>query len=372
MDIFTSFKILSLILKNRFIMPAMGTGFAGRDGAITNRLVNYYKARSKGGVGLIIVEEAAVQSIGLGYGHQLRIYEDSDLDGFKKLAEAIHHEGAKVFMQLAHAGRQTLRAVIKAQPVGPSPIPCLKFKETPRELTISEIREIEDAFISGALKARDLGYDGVEIHAAHGYLLCEFLSPISNVRKDKYGGSTDNRTRILVNIIQGIRKKVEPGFPIFIKISADEYCEGGITIEESLKIGKILEDSGAWAITPSAGNYGTFDWVVQPAEKEPGCLVHLAEVFKREVHIPVIAVGRINEPYLAERIVKEDKADLIAVGRALIADPYFPRKVEDGRMSEIYKCIADNACINMLFKRGRDMVCTVNENLGTEKELDYE
>lgn len=372
MDILTTFEISSLTLKNRLVMPAMGTGFAGREGAITDRLINYYRARAKGGVGLIILEEAAVEPIGLGYGHELRIYEDSNLDGFKRLAEAIHHEGAKVFMQLAHAGRQTLRAVIKAQPVGPSPIPCLKFKETPRELTISEIQDIEKAFIRGALRARDLGYDGVEIHAAHGYLLCEFLSPISNVRKDEYGGGIDNRVRILVNIIQGIRKTVGPDFPIFIKISADEYCEGGITLEESLRIGKILEDSAAWAITPSAGNYGTFNWVVQPAEKEPGCLVHLAEAFKRKVHIPVIAVGRINDPSLAERILRENKTDLIAMGRALIADPYLPRKVEEGRLGEINKCIADNACIKTLFKRGRDMVCTVNENLGTERELDYE
>jgi len=372
MEILSPYNVSSLALKNRLIMPAMGTGFANRDGTITDKLTNYYRARARGGVGLIILEEAAVQPVGLGYGYQLRIYEESCLDGLKRLAEAIHDEGAKVFLQLAHSGRQTLRAVIKTQPVGPSPIPCLKFKETPRELTANEAQDIEEAFITGAARARRLGYDGVEIHAAHGYLLCEFLSPISNVREDQYGGGIENRTRILVNIIHGIQERVGSDFPIFVKISADEYCEGGLTIQESLKIGKILEDSGVWAITPSAGNYGTFDWVVQPADKKPGCLVHLAESFKRRMQIPIIAVGRINEPLLAEEILNKDKADLIAIGRALIADPYFPLKVENGEIGQMNTCIADNACINTLFKKGRDMVCTVNKVLGTEKELDYQ
>lgn len=371
MEILTPFNVFSLTLKNRLIMPAMATGFANRDGTITDKLMNYYRARARGGVGLIILEEAAVEPIGLGYGYQLRIYDDSCLDGFRRLAAAIHEEGAKVFIQLAHAGRQTLSAVIKDQPVGPSPVPCLKFGHVPRELSIQEIQEIEKAFVRGAERARDLGFDGVEVHAAHGYLLCEFLSPLSNIRKDQYGGNISNRTRILVNIIKGIQKRVSSNFPIFIKLSADEYCEGGITIKESLEIGKILEESGAWAITVSAGNYGAFDWTVQPAEKEPGCLVHLAEAFKRKIDIPVIAVGRINDPFLAERILNEEKADLIAMGRALIADPYLPRKVEAGRISEVNKCIADNACINTLFKRGKNMICTVNKNLGTEKELNY-
>jgi len=365
----TPFEIFSLKFKNRIIMPSMGTGFANRDGTITDKLINYYRARARGGVGLIILEETAVEPIGIGYGNQLRIYEDSCLDGFKRLAETIHDEGAKVFIQLAHAGRQTLSALIKDQPVAPSPIPCLKFKEMPRELIIEEIQEIERAFARGAEKARDLGYDGVELHAAHGYLLCEFLSPLSNKRRDIYGGDITNRTRIVVDIIEGIRKCVGSDFPIFIKISADEFYKGGITIKESLKMGKILEESGAWAITTSAGNYDSFDWVVQPAEKEPGCLVPLATAIKREVHIPVIAVGRIINPSLAERILSENKADLIAMGRALIADPYLPRKVKDRRIGEINKCIADNACIEILFKRGKNIVCTVNKDLGTEKEL---
>jgi 2,4-dienoyl-CoA reductase-like NADH-dependent reductase (Old Yellow Enzyme family) len=372
MDILTPIKVSSLTLKNRLIMPAMGTGFASRDGAITDRLINYYKARAMGGVGLIIIEETAVEPLGLGYGNQLRIYEESNLDGFETLAETVHNGGGKVLVQLAHAGRQTLHAVIKDQSIAPSPIPCLKFGEMPRELSIQEIQEIERAFIRGAEKAKDCGYDGVEVHAAHGYLLCEFLSPLSNIREDQYGGSVTNRTRILVKIIQGIRESVGSDFPIFVKISGDEYCEGGISIKDSLKIGKILEESGAWAITVSAGNYGAFDWVVQPAEKEPGCLIHLAEAFKRKVDIPIIAVGRINDPFLAEEILIDKKADLIAMGRALIADPYLPRKVEDGRISEIDKCMATNACIKTLFRRGREIVCTVNENLGTEKELAYQ
>lgn len=350
-------------------MPAMGTGFADRDGTVTEKLVNYYRARARGGVGLIITEVVAVEPLGLGFGCQLRIYEDSCLDGLRDLSRAIHEEGAKVFLQLAHGGRQVLPIVIKNQPVAPSPIPCLRSNEMPRELSIEEIQALEKTYIISAKRVRDSGYDGVEIHAAHGYLLCEFLSPLSNQRKDLYGGDTFNRARILVNIIEGIKKKVGDEFPIFVKISADEYYKGELTIEESLKIGRILEGAGTWALTISAGNYGSFDWVIQPAEKEPGCLVHLAEAFKSEVNIPIIAVGRINEPSLAEKIIDENKADLIAMGRALIADPYLPRKAEDGEMSEINKCIGDNACINKLFDRGKDIVCTVNKDLGTEKEL---
>lgn len=371
MRIFTPFRISSLVLRNRIVMPAMGTGFAKRDGSITEKLINYYRARARGGVGLIIVEETAVEARGLGYGYQLRIYEDSHLDGLGELARAVHDEGAKVFIQLAHAGRQTLPAVIKDTPVAPSPVPCLKFKHTPRELSIREIKDIEGAFVAGADKAKALGFDGVELHAAHGYLLCEFLSPLSNHRKDEYGGDLENRTRILINIIEGIKRRVGDDFPIFVKISADEYYEGGLRPQESLEIGRLLERAGVSAITVSAGNYGSFDWVVQPVQKEPGCLVHLAEAFKRELNIPVIAVGRINEPSLAEKILEEKKADLIAMGRALIADPYLLRKVQEGKANEINKCLADNQCINTLFERGREITCSVNGDLGTEKELHF-
>lgn len=371
MKLLSPVEISRLKLKNRIVMPAMATGFANKDGTVTKKLIDYYTARARGGVGLIVTGEMAVQSVGLGYGYQLRIYEDSCLDGLGQLAKAIQDEGAKVFMQLAHAGRQTLKVVIHQQPVAPSPIPCLKFNETPRELGIEEIKEVESAFIEGAERAKNLGYDGVEIHSAHGYLLCEFLSPLSNKRSDKYGGNTENRTRILVNIIEGIHSRVGKDFPILVKISADEYCDGGITIKESLKIGKILEESGIWGLVVSAGNYGTFDWVVQPADKGPGCLLHLAEDFKRELQIPIMAVGRIYEPVLAEKILNEGNADLVAMGRALIADPYLPRKIMDGRIEDIDECVADNACIKALFKRGKNMVCTVNKDLATENELQY-
>ncbi|WP_406677799.1 FAD-dependent oxidoreductase [Neomoorella carbonis] len=362
-------KIGNLQLKNRMVMPPMETNYAYSDGSVTDRLVTYHEERARGGVGLIIVEASYVHITGKGFKNGLGIYSDRLIPGLRRLVEAVHAHGAKIAIQLFHGGRQAHSEYTGQPLLAPSPIPDPTVGEIPKELSRDEINMLVKAFAEAARRAKTAGFDAIEIHGAHGYLLDEFLSPFSNKRTDEYGGSLENRMRFPLEVVRAVRQAVGPEFPIIYRMSADEKVPGGLTLDETKVVARRLEQEGVNALHVSAGVYASAQWVIQPMYLPRGCLVDLAQGIKSVVKIPVIAVGRINDPEVAEDILKAGKADLISFGRELITDPEMPKKVIEGRLDEIRHCIACcQACIDELF-RDHAIGCTVNARAGYEREF---
>ena len=362
--LFEPARIGGLNLRNRIVMPAMVTGFGNPDGTVSEDTRAYYIERAKGGVGLIIVESTAVAPGGRSSPFMLSIYRDDFIAGLRVLTDEVHCHGAKIAIQLVHCGRQGPSKFTKQQPVAPSPIPY-KGGEMPRELTLDEIEEIIENFVEAARRAKDAGFDAVEIHGAHGYLISEFLSPRVNKRSDKYGGGIAGRAALAVEVVRRTRTKVGDDFPILFRISADEYLPGGLTLIESCVIARMLQEAGVNCINVSAATHESMDMFIQPGSVPPGCLVHLADAIKRVVDIPVITVGRIGDPLLAESILLQGKADLIAMGRALIVDPEVPKKALDGRLDEIRPCLACRHCLDKIFEKVK-ITCAVNASFGQE------
>jgi 2,4-dienoyl-CoA reductase-like NADH-dependent reductase (Old Yellow Enzyme family)/thioredoxin reductase len=351
-------------------MAPMVTQFTNADGTVSDRMIEYYARRARGGAGLVIVEMAAVEKHGISFPNQLRIDGEKYWVGLRTLARRIKAEGARAALQIQHAGRQSSTRILGRKPVAPSPITCPSIGEEPRELSPKEIQVLVNRFAEAASNAKELGYDAVEVHGAHGYLVCQFLSPRTNLRKDKYGGDVRRRSLFATEIIQAIRQRVGPEFPIIFRFSAEEHVKGGLIIDEALEIARLVEQAGADMLHISAGCYEAFEWVVQPMSMPRGCLVESATRVKQEVKIPVIAVGRINNVSLAEAILEEQKADLIAMGRPLIADPDLPQKALEGRERELRKCLACNECVAEVFFRAHPLICSVNAEVGKEEEWD--
>jgi len=362
--LFSPFKIGSLNIKNRTVMSPMETHLCDAEGFVTDEIINYYKERATGGVGYITLENTAVDPVGRVNDGMLCIYDDKYISGLKKLTECIHAAGGKVVIQLSHAGREALPYFTGTKPVAPSAIPSPLTKEVPGELTIEEVRTLVSRFAECAERTVKAGFDGVEIHMAHGYLVNQFLSPESNARTDDYGGDTIRRSRFAREIVENIRKRTPHDYPVICRISADEYTDTGIKLEESKEIARILEKAGASAIHVSACNYASAFYNIPCYYLDEGCFVHLAEGIKSVIKIPVLAVGRILSPSMAEKILQENKADLIVLGRALIADPCFPNKVRDGKLEDIRICLSCNRCIESI--SDKKLVCTVNPYIGKE------
>lgn len=332
-------KIGQVELKNRFVMPAMGSHHGEADGSVGDELIAYYAARAKGGFGLLITEFTAISPEGKALPGQLVNYSADCIPGFKRLTEAIHSHGSKIFMQLQHSGRQTTSHFTGLQPVAPSPIPCPVNKELPRELTVAEIQEIVEKFGEGALRAKSAGFDGVEVHGAHGYLAAQFMSSYSNKRLDGYGGDLRGRACFSVELIQKIKEKCGREFPLIFRISGDERVESGRKLAETVLIAKMLEEAGADAIHVSTGVYASMQYMVPPANVPQGFNLDAAQAVKQGVHIPVIAVGRIIDPLMAEDVIASGIADFVALGRACLADPEFPNKVKEDKAEEISPCV---------------------------------
>ena len=362
--LFSPFKIGSLSMKNRMVMSPMETHLCDKEGFVTEEIISYYKERALGGVGYITMENTAVDPSGRVNNGMLCIYEDKFIPGLKKLTDCIHAAGGKIVIQLSHAGKEALPYFTGLKPVAPSAIPSPLTKEMPKELTIEEIRDLITKFTEGAARAIKAGFDGIEIHMAHGYLVNQFLSPESNVRTDDYGGDTVRRSRFAREIVEGIRKHAPEGYPVICRISADEYTDTGLKLEESREIARILEKAGASAIHVSACNYASAFFNIPCYYLEEGCFVHLAKDIKSVVKIPILAVGRILSPGMAENVLQENKADLIVLGRTLIADPHLPNKVKEGRLDDIRTCISCNRCIESI--SDKKLVCTVNPYIGKE------
>lgn len=372
--LYTPLSIGGMEVKNRVVMPPMTTNFADEIGAVTQRLVTYYSERAKGTPGLIIVEATCVDSpIGnLDNALQLRVDNDRFIAGLNELSEAIHESDVKASLQLHHAGRQTtFEATRGEQPVSASDVYCSSTKVKPKALTISEIESVTEKFAQAARRARSAGFDAVELHAAHGYLIEQFLSPATNRRADRYGGDLNGRIRFAMEILKRTRETVGRNFPIMVRLSGDEYLEGGLTLNDTRVIAKKLEEAGVDCLDISAGTYDSPPHLTstQPMAIPRGFMVHLASSIKATVNIPVITVGRINDPVLAESILQEGKADLVAMGRALIADPHLPKKAVEGKLSDVRMCIACMRCSERA-NRGLRMKCAVNASVGREKELE--
>jgi 2,4-dienoyl-CoA reductase-like NADH-dependent reductase (Old Yellow Enzyme family)/thioredoxin reductase len=363
-NLFSPFRIGNLELKNRIVMPPMATNFAGEDGSVNDRHIAYYVERAKGGVGYITFEHTGVLRQGRAFPNMALIDSDQNIPSFKKLVEAIHQESGKILIQINHAGRQTSASITGSPIVAPSAIPCPVRKEMPKELSREEIQKIIEAFEEAARRVKETGADGVEIHMAHGYLINQFLSPFSNKRSDEFGGDPDRRMRMAIEVLRAVRNKVGPDFLVLCRLSADEYVEGGLKIEDSKEIAKALERNGTDGLHISACVAASGYLNHPPYYAEEGVFVHLAQGIKSVVGVPVITVGRIRTPKLANQILEENKADLISMGRALIADPHLPLKALEGRTDEILPCISCNRCIQSIRKGA--LQCAVNAETGRE------
>jgi 2,4-dienoyl-CoA reductase-like NADH-dependent reductase (Old Yellow Enzyme family)/thioredoxin reductase len=364
--IFSPVNVGKLTISNRLVIPAMVMGFCGNDGTATERYIAYHQAKAKGGWGLIITEDYAVDPVGIGNPNIPGLWEDKQIESHSKLTRAVHNANGKIVAQIYHAGRQTSSKLTGCQPVAPSAIPCPVMQEQPRELTLYEIEDVVEKFGDCAYRARLAGFDGVEIHGAHGYLVNQFISPVTNKRVDKYGGNLLNRMRFALEIIANIREKAGLDFPIIFRISAQELVPGGITIGDSLPIAMLLEQAGVDAIHVSAGTFGSRFYIIPPAAIQHGWNTSAAKSIKKAVSIPVITVGRINDPLLAEAIVSAGIADLVSMGRASLADPELPNKVKAGRYDEVIHCIG---CMQGCWGKESRGRCILNPLTGRELEL---
>ena len=299
----------------------MATGLATAEGEVTEDLIKHYEKRAKG-LGLQIVEHSYVVKRGRLSEQQLGIYDDKLVAGLFKLAKRIHSFGTPIAIQVNHAGRVTTSAVCGQQPVGPSPIPHSSEHETPKELTKHEIEELIEAFSLAAKRAVEAGFDAVEVHGAHGFLLNQFLSPLSNKRNDEYGGTLENRMRFHSQVIARIKEKIRKPFPLLYRLGAEDMHPEGLTLKESKIFAQNLEKWGIHAIDVSGGMMGS-----RPAHlTSPGYYVPLAEAIKSVVKVPVIGVGGIKTPEFADEVIRKNRADLVAVGRAMLADPEWALK----------------------------------------------
>ncbi|MGA9855626.1 MAG: NAD(P)/FAD-dependent oxidoreductase [Gammaproteobacteria bacterium] len=369
--LFSAGKIGGLTLKNRLLMAPMVRNYADEHGHMTPRYLAHIQRIARGGVGALILEASYVSRDGRGFRNELGLHDDSVISGLRQAAELVHAEGVRLGIQLFHAGRQTSMQVTGEQPVAPSAMPCPLMNELPRALNLAEIRKRTDAFGAAAARAQAAGLDFVEIHAAHGYLITQFLSPFSNRRTDGYGGSVEHRRRFLDEVISAVRTRVGKDFPITVRLSADEMVPGGLTPTDTADLAAWLESRGIAAIHVSACNYASYTRgrMIPPMAVEDAPLVHYAALIRERVKIPVIAVGKLRTPALAEAVLANGQADFIALGRELLADPDWPQKAQSGHADTIHKCIACNqGCISRLFDQ-RDVWCTVNPQCGREREF---
>ena len=359
-----------LTLKNRLISAPCERNYAKVDGSVTQQYIDYLIERAKGGVGLIIVESMYTHPVGKGHVRQLGIYDDKLIPGLRRMTEAVHSHGAKLASELMFTGRETSSYITGFQPVAPSRVPCkvLAGGEAPRELTVPEIKQLIDGYGEAARRSVESGFDLIEIHGAHGYIINQFLSPFTNKRTDEYGGSFANRMRFPLEIISRVRKVVGDRYPLAYRMSADEKIKEGLHIEDMVVFSKRIEEAGIDLIDVSAGIYESVIWIAQPMAFPRGCLVDLGWEIKKNVKIPVSIVGRINHPELAEEIIATGKADFVAVGRALHADPYWPMKAQKGEVKDIRICPACMSCSDQL-GTNLPITCAINPAAGREREL---
>jgi len=380
--LFSPIQIGKLKIRNRIIMPAMGSGTANKNTTVSDRQIAYLTERAKGGCGLIITEVTRVNDeTGAMDANQISVARDANIPSIGRLADSVHRYGTAIFVQLHHPGNQTSNAALGGkETVSPSGIQCQLSHAKTRKLSIDEIHGLVEDFATGAERARKAGIDGVELHAAHGYLLNQFLSPYSNRRTDEYGGPLENRARIIKEIILAIRERVGSDYPIIMRISADEFLRDsvfphdneGMLLDEAVQICRYLVPFGLDGINVSAGTYETMNTAWEPTTYPEGWKVYLAEAIKKAVNVPVFAVGTIRNPAFAEKILAEGRTDMVCVARGQLADPEWANKAKNGREDEIRRCISCLYCMQTLTANGKDgqpFSCAIN--VRAAHEIDY-
>lgn len=358
--------IRNLELANRCVIPPMGTNLGHKNGTVSEENLAYIRRRAQSGCGLVITEIMGVHPSGcVGLG----IFDDKYIPGLTQFVDAIHEAGSKVAIQLHHAGREAFFQLKKGTALGPSAAPSFIYGIPPKEMSLEDIRMIIEAFGDGAERALKTGADAVEIHAAHGYLLTQFLSAHSNQRSDDYGGDFRHRARFVIEVISEVRRRVGPDFPIIVRISAEEFIKNGYQVEDVISILPDLVAAGTDAIHASIGTHGSPGGITSaPAEYEAGWNVWRAKKIKEAVDIPVIAVGRFTDPRIADEVIAKGDADLVAFGRQVLADPDFLNKAKEGRFEDIRRCLACNqGCIErLMLEMGSSVRCAINPETGQE------
>ncbi len=373
--LFTPGRIGRLEILNRVVKAPTSSGLSNKDGTVSERLIRHYKEQAAGGVGLLIVEYAFIDEDASKSAHcQVGISTDDHISGLAWLAEVIKEEGARAAIQLEHCGRQKFLGTQPIKSASAIPWPSLKQRKgdaaTPKAMTIDEIKLAASNFGDAARRAKLAGYDLVEIHGAHGYLITNFLSPHTNRRTDQYGGSLENRMRFMLEVIDDCRKKVGPDFPLTIRLSGSDYEPDGFEVNETIEVAKAAEQHGVDAVHISGGDHHQMIHQVSPMAIERCHNVYAAAAIKPHLKIPVIASGSITMPHLAEKVLAEGKGDFIGLGRPLWADPEWPNKAKAGREEDIIPCIRCNdGCLDRTFFNFRGVSCSVNPNLGREGEF---
>jgi 2,4-dienoyl-CoA reductase-like NADH-dependent reductase (Old Yellow Enzyme family) len=366
----TPARIGPVEIKNRIVMPPMTTRTADDEGFVTEDCIAYYLARVHGGTGLITVEMASPEKVGRHRRREIGIYDDRFIPGLKRLVEAIHGGGAKASIQLGHAGGHTRIDICGETPIAPSAIPHPVYETTfetivPQQMTKARIGQTIAAHVAAAFRARTAGFDCVEIHAAHGYLISQFHAPFENRRNDEYGGALENRARFGLEVLRAVKSAV-PDIGIVYRLSVEDFFPGGLGFAEGRQIAIWAAAAGADALHVTAGHYRSrpsAQVVLPPMSFSEATFLDYAADVKKRVSVPVIAVGRLGDPTTAERAVNQGKADFIALGRTLIAEPQWVEKVR--RDEPIRRCLSCNTCINEM-RGGARIGCVVNSAAGRE------
>ena len=360
--LFESGRIGKLDLKNRILFPPMATHMATVEGDVTDQLIDYYAERARGGVGLVVIEGSFPSPIG----HPKRIALDHDrrMLGLQRLVESIHKEGTKVVIEVnTHMGR------LDQNPMSPSDVPHPLTGVKPRPATLADIKKQLEEYGEAAKRVKEAGFDGIMIHGGTGYLVAEFLSPLVNRRTDEYGGDVRRRARFPLELVEVTREKVGPDYPLIFRLMSHDRVPGGLDTEEAIVISKMLQENGIDAIDVTTGSAVSHEWTAPPMYMPAGCNTDVSEAIKKEIKIPVSVAGKINDPYLAEQILREGKADFVDIGRGLLADPDFVNKTIKGRVEDIRRCIGCLRCGEQILVSKDPIICTVNPAVGKEKEF---
>ena len=366
--LFEKGRIGRLTIRNRAVMSPMGTDLADTNGNASPRLIAYYAERAKGGIGLIINEYTGVDDVdSIPTQHNLRMAQDYNVKAAEELTRTVHQYGAKIFAQLHHGGATSKSAFTGRQNLSPSGIPMAPGGEVPREMTLEDIKRVQDKFVAAAVRCKKAGYDGVELHAAHGYLMTQFISKYYNRRTDDYGGSVENRCRFIDEVIAGIRANLG-NYPISVRMCGDEMTPepGFLTMEDGLEIARHLEAQGIDCINISMGSSWNGNANCEPFSYTPGWKKHVAKAYKAALSIPVIATNTIKDPDFAESLLEEGVCDFVALGRSQFADPEFINKAKAGHPEKIRKCIGCMYCRERLLGGAMPVECSLNPRLGTE------
>ena len=366
-NLFNPIRIGNMTSKNRLLMSAMSINFGVDENCcVTDQLVEYFVERAKGGIGMMLVGGGSVHPGGQELPDLPQMYNDDCIPALKDMVQRVKAYDTLFGVQLMHGGRQSYLP----QKVAPSPIPApAVVKGEVKALTIDEIKELVSCFGDSARRCRESGFDFVELHGAHGYLINQFMAPNCNIRVDEYGGSFENRTRFLFEIIEDIQAKTGKDFPIGIRINGNDYIENGWELKDTIRIAPLLEKAGVVYLHVSGGVYGSTELTIPSMYTPHGCFVHLAEEVKKHVSIPVITVGRIKYPDHADQIIGEGKADMVALGRSVLADPYYPEKARKGEISQIRPCVGCClGCIHAVLAKEPGS-CVVNPDVGREYKI---